>query len=151
MNLISNVHMSPGTGLTIPAGTEVHIPIIGFHLDEDIYPDPHKFDPERFSLDAMAKRHPMAYMPFSHGPRNCIGITFALLLAKADCWFRAKRGRGEKSKLQESTCTCVGNLSAFYLWVETQGLRNLKIKRTDERNFHLVCLSYLCTWKISQN
>ena len=71
-----------GTGLTIPAGTEVHIPINGFHSDESIFPDPDQFDPERFSREAAAKRHPLAFMPFSHGPRNCIGVTFALLLAK---------------------------------------------------------------------
>ena len=70
----------------------MHVSIIGFHYDEEIYPDPHKFDPERFTPEAIAKRHPMAYMPFGHGPRNCIGLTFALLLAKVHLFFVTKFG-----------------------------------------------------------
>ena len=69
-------------GLTVPVGSEVHVPIVGFHYDEDIFLDPHKFDPDRFTPEAAAERHPMVYMPFGHGPRNCIEISFALLLAK---------------------------------------------------------------------
>ena len=77
----------PDTGLTIPVGTELHIPVMGFHYDEQIFLDPYKFDPERFSPEVVSKRHPMAYIPFGHGPRNCIGLTFALILAKVRLTF----------------------------------------------------------------
>ena len=80
----------PGTTVTIPAGTEVHIPVVGFHFDQDIFPDPQKFDPERFTPDTKAARHPMAYMPFGDGPRKCIGLNFALLLARV-CLVRMLR------------------------------------------------------------
>ena len=76
-------------------GTEVHIPIIGFHFDEDIFPDPQKFDPERFTPEAIAGRHPLAYMPFGDGPRKCIGINFALLVAKVQFIFLSVNLQGD--------------------------------------------------------
>ncbi len=72
----------PGTDLVITKGSEVHVPVMGIHLDEKIYPNPTKFDPERFSKEARAARHPMAFVAFSQGPRNCIGMRFALLEIK---------------------------------------------------------------------
>lgn len=59
--------------ITIPKGLKIWIPVYGIHHDPDIYPNPEKFDPERFSEDKIKKRHPMHYLPFGHGPRNCIG------------------------------------------------------------------------------
>jgi cytochrome P450 family 6 len=72
----------PGTDLKIPVGSEIHFLPASIHTDEQYYPDPTKFDPERFSKDERAVRHPMAFMPFGQGPRACIGSRFALLEAK---------------------------------------------------------------------
>ena len=63
----------PGTDLTLEKGQIVVLPVYGFHYDEEYFPNPTKFNPEHFTAEAKAKRHPYAYMPFGHGPRNCIG------------------------------------------------------------------------------
>ncbi|XP_011705287.1 PREDICTED: probable cytochrome P450 6a14, partial [Wasmannia auropunctata] len=47
-----------------------------------IYPDPDKFDPERFNADKVAERHPYAYLPFGEGPRSCIGTRFGYMQTK---------------------------------------------------------------------
>lgn len=63
-----------GTKLTIPKGTRIFIPVYGIHRDPDIYPNPEVFDINRFKDDVAGIRHPMHYLPFGDGPRNCIGM-----------------------------------------------------------------------------
>ncbi|GFQ68458.1 cytochrome P450 4C1 [Trichonephila clavata] len=66
----------------IPKGTTLHCNIYTLHRREDLYPKAEVFDPERFLPENSQNRHPYAYIPFSAGPRNCIGQKFALLEEK---------------------------------------------------------------------
>ena len=68
--------------LTILKNAKVWIPLFAIHRDPEVYPDPDKFDPERFSEDAVKVKHPMHYIPFGDGPRNCIGARFAIYQSK---------------------------------------------------------------------
>jgi cytochrome P450 family 4 len=77
---LSLVHFS--AGYDIPSGCSVFIQIYVIHRNPDQFPNPEKFDPDNFLPERVAKRHPYAYIPFSAGPRNCIGQKFALLEEK---------------------------------------------------------------------
>ncbi|BFG05373.1 cytochrome P450 9b2-like [Drosophila madeirensis] len=63
-------------------GDRVNIPIAGIHWDEEYFPEPRKFDPERFSDERKNDIVPYTYLPFGVGPRNCIGNRYALMQVK---------------------------------------------------------------------
>lgn len=58
---------------TIPKGVSVVFGLLRAQTNEKYWPNPYKFIPERFLPEEAAKRHPCAYLPFSYGPRNCLG------------------------------------------------------------------------------
>ncbi|XP_019565200.3 cytochrome P450 9e2-like [Aedes albopictus] len=76
-----------GLKFTINKGTAVWIPTQGLHMDPQYYPNPEKFDPERFNDENKANVNPMTYLPFGIGPRNCIGSRFALMEIKAIVYY----------------------------------------------------------------
>ena len=51
-------------------------------VDEQYYPNPEKFNPDNFSPDKKTERSPYTFLAFGQGPRNCIGMRFALLQVK---------------------------------------------------------------------
>lgn len=59
----------PDTTLVLKVGDIILISLYGLHYDEEYHPNPEVFDPERF---AGAKKD-FTFLPFSEGPRNCIG------------------------------------------------------------------------------
>ncbi|CAH1395526.1 unnamed protein product [Nezara viridula] len=63
----------------IPKGTKVFVPIGQFHKDPEYFPDPEKFDPERFSEENKDSIPKYTFLPFGEGPRICVGFKFALL------------------------------------------------------------------------
>ncbi|CAB3244164.1 unnamed protein product [Arctia plantaginis] len=64
-------------GLLVKAGTTIDMHIYELHHREDLFPDAEAFKPERF-LPGSELKHPFSYVPFSAGPRNCIGQRFAM-------------------------------------------------------------------------
>lgn len=66
----------------IPEGTIINIQIYQLHREPDIWKNPDNFDPDRFLPDLVNERPEYSYIPFSAGPRNCIGQDFALLELK---------------------------------------------------------------------
>lgn len=59
----------PDTNVIIPKGSSITIPSYAIQTDAEYYPEPFKFDPDRFTEENEAKRHPMTYLPFGDGPR----------------------------------------------------------------------------------
>jgi cytochrome P450 family 6 len=71
-----------GTDVVAEKGTQVYVSILGMHRDPEYYPDPEKFDPERFNDDNKKSRLSFTYLPFGDGPRNCIGVRFGAMQTK---------------------------------------------------------------------
>lgn len=47
---------------------------MGLHHNKDIYPEPLEWNPDNFSPEKVATRHKSSFLPFSTGPRGCIGM-----------------------------------------------------------------------------
>lgn len=65
-------------GYEVHPGETVMLFSWGLHHHSDYWPDPTRFDPTRFEPEQISRRDPWAYLPFSGGPRMCIGNNFAM-------------------------------------------------------------------------
>lgn len=66
----------------VPAGATVIIGTIKLHRLESVYPNPDTFNPDNFLPEKTANRHYYAFVPFSAGPRSCVGRKYAMLKLK---------------------------------------------------------------------
>ena len=72
---IADIQLGPHA---VTRETNVYVPTFAVHRHADLWPDPERFDPDRFGADAVRARPRYAYLPFGAGPRVCIGAGFAL-------------------------------------------------------------------------
>lgn len=72
----------PGTDIVIPRDTSTFIPCWGIHMDPEYWPEPEKFDPQRFNEDNKQNIKDFTYMPFGEGPRMCLGLRFGMMQSK---------------------------------------------------------------------
>jgi cytochrome P450 len=64
-------------GYFVPAGTEIYVALYFIQRHPDLWDEPERFNPDRFRPENSRNRHRLATIPFSAGPRNCIGALFA--------------------------------------------------------------------------
>jgi len=87
--------------ITIPAGTVIVVPLIAILSDPRHYQNPDEFDPDHFTPENVAKRHPLAFIPFSAGPRMCIGTRLAYMELKLALVHVARKVRVELNEVTE--------------------------------------------------
>lgn len=85
----------------IQPGTAVIIPVYGIHYDPEIFPDPHRFEPDRFLEENKKTRHRYAFLGFGEGPRICLGMKFGLLQSKIGIATLLSKYRVELSPKQQ--------------------------------------------------
>lgn len=70
------------TGIKVPKGCVIGVPVYAMHRDPEYFPEPEKFNPDRFMGENEDSVRPYTYLPFGAGPRNCIGMRLALQAVK---------------------------------------------------------------------
>jgi len=61
--------------ITLPVGATIIIATFKIHRNEEVFPNPEVFNPDNFLPEKSASRHYYAYVPFSAGPRSCVGMS----------------------------------------------------------------------------
>lgn len=91
-------------GTRYKAGTCIMSPTLQMHRDERFFPDPMKFDPDRFSEENENSFPKVAFQPFGIGPRNCLGMRIAMVelkytVARMTQNFRWELGESQKGDM----------------------------------------------------
>lgn len=64
-----------GTDFVIEKGVDLYISTYAIHYNPEYFPEPDKYDPERFEDKSKINNRGLFYIPFGDGPRNCIGTS----------------------------------------------------------------------------
>jgi len=113
-------------GYRIDAGAVVFVSPYVIHRDARLWPDPDRFDPDRFAVDA-PPRERFAFIPFGAGPRLCIGKQLALLESKLIVATIARRYRPR-------TLPGVEYRSRPLFTLHIDGGANMQIERRNRRS-----------------
>ncbi|XP_049283084.1 probable cytochrome P450 6a14 [Anopheles funestus] len=68
-----NYPVPDASGVVLPKGLNIVVPVYAIHYDTQYYPEPERFDPDRFLPEACRQRTPYTFLPFGVGPKSCIG------------------------------------------------------------------------------
>nr|CAD7424032.1 unnamed protein product [Timema monikensis] len=66
----------------LPVGSTILINLLSTQRNPKYFSSPHKFDPDNFSPEKKRAQHPFAFIPFSYGPRMCVGLKYAMFQMK---------------------------------------------------------------------
>lgn len=126
--------------ITLPKNTEMFVIPYATHRLEHIFPDPEKYIPERFSTENCEKRNPYAFLPFSAGPRNCIGHKFALIEMKTviSTILRSYRLLPVPGKTKVQPLFRITLRSKGGLWVRLEPRNNNNNNSSCSQKFHAV-------------
>ncbi|XP_065156977.1 cytochrome P450 9e2-like [Atheta coriaria] len=69
-------------GVIVHPGDPICIPVEALHRNEEYFPEPDKFIPERFAKENKSNIKNFTYLPFGEGPRFCVGMRFGILQVK---------------------------------------------------------------------
>ncbi|XP_034244949.1 cytochrome P450 4C1-like [Thrips palmi] len=83
------------SGTLVPRGCQLMFWLPHVHRSAELFERPDDFDPDRFLPETSRGRHPFAFVPFSAGPRNCVGQRYAIMFLKAAVAALAPRVRFE--------------------------------------------------------
>lgn len=111
------------TNIVVEKGTVIQIPVHAIHHSDDFYPDPYRFNPERWIGENKDNLVPYTFLPFGAGPRNCVGMRFALMEAKlalVKVLRNFEFSRCEKTKVPLEFKSGVGFLMAKEITVKVQ-------------------------------
>ena len=72
----------PGSSFVVPEGMMVTVPSSAVMKDPKNFPNPNTFNPDNFLPENKAGRSPYSFLSFGQGPRNCVGMRFALVQMK---------------------------------------------------------------------
>lgn len=90
------LQISDRHSVKLNVGDGILIPMYSLHMDPKYFPDPTRFDPERFSKENLDKIVPGTYLPFGWGPRNCVGSRFAIMETKLVIYHLIRNYKFEK-------------------------------------------------------
>ncbi|KAG5684348.1 hypothetical protein PVAND_013583 [Polypedilum vanderplanki] len=111
----------------IEVGRNFYIPVYSLHHNENYFPNPNRFDPERFSDENKKNIRQDCYLPFGIGPRNCIGNRFALLEVKTIFYYLLLNFNFEATKDTQIPIKLANNQATFQF---EKGLHCALVPRT---------------------
>ncbi|CAG2112673.1 unnamed protein product, partial [Medioppia subpectinata] len=109
-NIAAQDYKLGNTGIIIQKGQTVEIPIYAIHHSKQNYPNPEMFIPDRFLPENRHKIIPYTYLPFTSGPRNCIGMRFALMEVKLCLAHIIRRFQFSRCPQTDVPLILIGNL-----------------------------------------